>query len=100
MYRILSLAPPKNLLNCAGIRSTSRPERYRRLARLEPELHHDLAPNRDEIEPRPQLRGAGIVQPQNPTPVRRRVVDVHTVEPPRQGQAGPRPSAIFTSPSR
>ena len=39
--------------------------RRRRLARLEPELHHHRAPDRDPIQPRFQLPGAGVVQAQD-----------------------------------
>ena len=46
-----------------------RPQRRRRLAGLEPELHHHLAPDRDEVEPRPQFRGAGVVQAQDAAPI-------------------------------
>ena len=61
----------KNLLNCSGILSTSRssPVPSVTAAGPEPELHHHLAPDRDEIEPRFQFPSAGVVQSQNPAPV-------------------------------
>ena len=39
----------------------SRPQRYRRLPRLEPELHHHIAPDRHSIQPRSQLLSADVI---------------------------------------
>jgi len=62
------------------------PQCHRCLAGPEPELHHHLAPHRDEIELGRKFRGAGVVQLQNPAPVAGRVVSFHAVELPGQGR--------------
>ena len=63
----------KNLLNCAGIRSTSRSSPGLGFTAaspgLEPELHDHLAPDGDEVQPRFQFPGAGVVQGENHAPV-------------------------------